>query len=151
MGVSTVFLLLPLTVAVCGLFIQRVSTTTGRVYASIFSKIAGLTFFILFLCVEASVTVMIAFFLFRAGFSNACGPLNRSLVTDYTSCRNRGKWLALETLSSSTWSGSAVLGGWLSDSYGYTRSFYLTAMVYSVALLVYAPLIFIVRFDKNTA
>lgn len=51
-------------------------------------------------------------------------------MMDVVPKRDRGKWSALENVTSFTWTGSAALGGWLIDAYGYGFSFKITALIY---------------------
>eukprot|EP00923_Selenidium_pygospionis_P060337 GHVN01106177.1.p1 GENE.GHVN01106177.1~~GHVN01106177.1.p1 ORF type:complete len:168 (-),score=30.95 GHVN01106177.1:544-1047(-) len=74
-----------------------------------------------------------------------CGfPIDRSIVNDYIPSRHRGKWNAVQSLTGMTWSGSAMLGGFLSDTHDYRYTFIFTAMIYCVALVMYLPLLWLV-------
>ena len=54
-----------------------------------------------------------------------------------SSSRHRAKWASLESLNTSTWSGSAVIGGFLADRFGYRHVFLITAALQDLALLLY--------------
>ncbi|KAF4044091.1 hypothetical protein GN244_ATG03546 [Phytophthora infestans] len=53
---------------------------------------------------------------------------------DYVPKNIRARWNALEGLSVFSWSGSAVLGGFLIDAYGYRMCFIITSLVYCAGL-----------------
>lgn len=57
----------------------------------------------------------------RSGMANANAPFNKSILFDYTPSSQRGRWNALETLSSGVWSGSAFIGGYMADHYDACR------------------------------
>ena len=58
----------------------------------------------------------------------------------------------MEALTGFTWTGSAVLGGWLISATGsYTWSFFYTAVIYSGALLVFLPLLPLTRGERVDA
>eukprot|EP00923_Selenidium_pygospionis_P060341 GHVN01106182.1.p1 GENE.GHVN01106182.1~~GHVN01106182.1.p1 ORF type:complete len:170 (-),score=24.82 GHVN01106182.1:396-905(-) len=80
----------------------------------------------------------------RGGMMNCGFPIDRSIVNDYIPSRHRGKWNAVQSLTGMTWSGSAMLGGFLSDTHDYRYTFIFTAMIYCVALVIYLPLLWLV-------
>merc|ERR1712129_436992 len=86
---------------------------------------------------------LIAYFV-RSGLANASYPYNKSIMFDFTPSSQRGRWNAVETLCGSIWSGSAFIGGYMADHYDYRFTFLVTAGVYSVAALIYSPLLAIV-------
>ena len=56
----------------------------------------------------------------------------------------RARWNSLESITRMTWSGSAFLGGFLTDRFGFRVCFLITAIVYSCAtlpLLLLVPLV----------
>ena len=69
---------------------------------------------------------------------NCAKPLERSILMDAVVREDRGKWNSLESLMSASWSGSAVLGGFLSDFRGYRFCFLVTGCVYAFACLLHA-------------
>lgn len=86
----------------------------------------------------------VAMFMVRALLTNATLPLNTALLMDHTSPANRGKWAALNSLNRATWSGSCLIGSAISDAHGYRASFFVTAIVFSVAGLAFSPLLCII-------
>jgi len=75
----------------------------------------------------------------------ATTPLLRAVLMDSVGVGQRGKWASVSSVTTLGWSGSAVLGGWLCDVYGYGTTFYVTALVQSIALLPLVPLLLLER------
>lgn len=59
------------------------------------------------------------FVLIRGQLQNAAYPVDRSILMDFIQSGSRGKWNSIASLTTMTWSGSAVLGGYLADKYDY--------------------------------
>merc|ERR1719158_1291504 len=91
-----------------------------------------------------SLPILLVVFLARGGFANSSYPLDRSILMDFTPSSQRGRWNAVESLTSMTWSGSAFFGGFLADSHNYRYTFLITALVYGVAQVCYSPLLVLV-------
>jgi len=70
-------------------------------------------------------------------------PLERSILMDCVEKKQRGKWNAVESISSFSWTVSALIGGIIADSKGYRFTFMITFWVYIVALI---PFILIIPF-----
>ena len=75
--------------------------------------------------------------------------LTKSILNDYVSKRHRAKWNALESVNLASWSGSALLGGWLSDRIHYQYTFLVTAGLQGMALACLLPLIPLVAAEKK--
>ena len=90
----------------------------------------------------ANVWVMLAVFVTRNAFMNATLGMSRSMIMDCVAKEHRAKWSAIESFSSFTWSGSALLGGYLADAHGYRFSFLITAVLHYVATAVLVPAYF---------
>ena len=70
--------------------------------------------------------------------------IEKALLNDYTNKKSRARWNALEAVNRSTWSGSAVLGGWLSGMKhpdGWKLLFTSSAGTVSAALVVLSLLL----------
>jgi MFS family permease len=72
---------------------------------------------------------------------NASYPVQRAILMDVVSKNARGKWNSLEGLTSFTWTGSAVLGGYLIDQHGYGFTFFITGAIYIAATMILSLLI----------
>lgn len=78
--------------------------------------------------------VMIPLFMVRCTLMWSTGALEGSIVADYTPKSTRARWKALNSVTSAGWSGSAALGGWLIDKYGYGPCFVVTAIFQASAI-----------------
>ncbi|CAL1159802.1 unnamed protein product, partial [Cladocopium goreaui] len=141
----------PLVIAGFMKITERLAKPLGRPQAS-------LTFFslnVLCLLLMAEVRwlpALLLVFLVRGGMANSTYPIDRSILMDFTPSSQRGMWNAVSSLTSMTWSGSAFLGGVLSDARDYRYTFLITALVYASACLVYLPLLYLVpRKEKEAA
>jgi len=72
---------------------------------------------------------------------NCTYPLNESILMDFVPKNERARWKSLDSVVSFGWCGSAAIGGWLSDKYDYTFTFLITAIIQSVGVLCFLPLI----------
>eukprot|EP00966_Prymnesium_polylepis_P215589 4992580-Prymnesium_polylepis.1 len=71
---------------------------------------------------------------------------------DFVPKATRARWQALDSVSSATWCGSAALGGVLCDRHGYVFTFYFTAALQFMGVLVRALLVFVVPlYEKEDA
>lgn len=120
----------------------KLATCLGRALASQLLSFVGLCM-LGSMCFVTDLRFLVLAHLIRGGTQNANYPLDRSILMDFTKSKDRGKWSAVETFTSTMWSGSAFLGGILADN-GYRYAFGVTAIVYTVAWVIYIPLVFIV-------
>lgn len=60
---------------------------------------------------------------------NSVKPLTKSIIMDIVPKEQRAKWTAAEAINMASWSGSAMLGGYLIDKYGIVPSFITTAVL----------------------
>lgn len=71
---------------------------------------------------------------------------------DHVPPHARARWNSLEGLTVFTWSGSAVLGGYIIDTHGYRVCFVITACVYLVGVMVEMLVIPLThRFERHYA
>jgi len=133
----------PLSMGIFTYLLQKISVWTGRAQASFGSFFLNTCCFVLLYWVRWE-PALVAIFLIRGGLANANSPLDRSILMDYTSSKKRGWWNALQSFSSSTWSGSALLGGFIIDSKDYRFSFLITGGIYLAVSLIYSPLLFLI-------
>mmetsp|Transcript_53931 Transcript_53931/g.125422 ORF Transcript_53931/g.125422 Transcript_53931/m.125422 type:complete len:449 (+) Transcript_53931:101-1447(+) len=141
----------PVSIALSMKVLEKATKPLGRAQASclFFScNIAGFAG----LAKLHSVPLLVVVHLLRGSFANSTAPIDRSIVMDFTPSSQRGRWNAVESLNSVTWSGSAFVGGLLSDSHDYRFTFLVTAGIYAVAMVVYAPLLWLVpRRERDAA
>merc|ERR1712136_285557 len=98
-----------------------------------------------------NVPLLLALFLLRGGVANSTYAIDRSILVDFTPSSHRGRWSAVESLTSMAWSGSAVLGGVLADSHDYRFTFLVTSTLYAVACCIYSPLVGLVPRRESEA
>ncbi|CAJ1035021.1 putative Major Facilitator Superfamily/Sugar transporter [Leishmania shawi] len=80
---------------------------------------------------------IIALFLCRNALMNSVLGITRSVIMDCVTKDSRAKWSALESVSLVSWTGSAMLGGYITKQHGYRRNFVVTAVLqFSAALLM---------------
>lgn len=133
----------PLVIAVFTKFTERLAKPIGRAQASLLFFSLNVLCLVLLSGVQ-SLPVLLVVFLVRGGFANSTYPIDRSILMDFTPSSRRGMWNAVESFTSMTWSGSAFIGGLLSDSHDYRFTFLITAFVYAAGCLTYSPLLFLV-------
>jgi len=73
----------------------------------------------------------------REGALNGGFHLKQTILMDHTPKVNRGMWNSIDSLNSSFWSGSALVGGWLVQKYGYQTNFAVMAWGFMLALLAW--------------
>merc|ERR1712150_226548 len=95
---------------------------SGTFLLFVISRIAGMP-----LWAEVSLVIL------RNALMNSSGPLTQAVVLGLVPNHHRGKWSSISALSRMTWSGSAFLGGMLSDSHDFRYAFFITACVHTVS------------------
>merc|ERR1711963_839447 len=83
---------------------------------------------------------------------NSTAQLMQAILFECVDPKYRGRLNSLNSLFRFTWSGSAVLGGWLADAQDYRVSFLWTAAIQGLAVSVRLPTLCMVpRFDNDSA
>lgn len=75
----------------------------------------------------------------RYGFLQARDPLLYSITMDIVPVDQRSRWAALNSLRTLSFSGSALIGGFVADSYGYQFSFQVTVVALLGSTLLFFP------------
>eukprot|EP00928_Gymnodinium_smaydae_P045613 TRINITY_DN30382_c0_g2_i1.p1 TRINITY_DN30382_c0_g2~~TRINITY_DN30382_c0_g2_i1.p1 ORF type:complete len:516 (+),score=55.00 TRINITY_DN30382_c0_g2_i1:83-1630(+) len=140
----------PLAIAACMKFTQRLSGPLGRAQASLLFFSCNVVCLFLLSAVR-SLPVLLAVFLLRGALANSTYPIDRSILMDFTPSSQRGRWNAVQSFTSMTWSGSAVFGGLLADSHDYRFTFLITGFIYATACLMYFPLLALVPRREDSA
>ncbi|CAE7405017.1 unnamed protein product [Symbiodinium pilosum] len=123
----------------------------GRVEAGLLFASSGVLCLFLLAWLRWLPAVLVVFVL-RGAFANSIYPIDRSILMDFVPSSERGRWNAAESISSMSWSGSAVLGGYLMDAFDYRMTFVITACIYAVSALMRLPLFFIVpRYEVSAS
>ena len=149
-AISLLQMAYPLVIAGFMKITERLAKPFGRPQASL------LFFSLNVLCLLLMAKVrwlpaLLAVFLVRGGMANSTYPIDRSILMDFTPSSQRGMWNAVNSLTSMTWSGSAFLGGLLSDAKDYRYTFFITTLVYAFACVVYVPLLYLVPKKEKEA
>lgn len=132
-----------LSIAAFVMFLERVAKVLGRAQSVLIFWSLSTAGFALFGQVTGRIPLVVIH-LVRGGLANSVSPITESILMDFTKSSERGWWNSVNSLTASTWSGSAFVGGLLSDKYGYEASFMLTAAVYVVGILPIIPLLWLV-------
>lgn len=133
----------PLVIAVFMKFTTGCSGPLGRAQTSLLFFSSNVVCLFLMSQVQL-LPLLLVVFLVRGGLANSTYPIDRSILMDFTPSTQRGRWNAVASLTSMTWSGSAFVGGLLSDAHDYRFTFAITALVYFTACIVYSPLLALV-------
>ena len=72
---------------------------------------------------------------------NSSYPIQRAILMDVIPKKDRGKWNSVENLTSFTWTGSAMAGGYLVSNFGYRFTFLITGGLYIIATMILSLLI----------
>lgn len=76
--------------------------------------------------------------------------MDEAIVADFTPSSQRGRWRIVESMNDLTWSGTAVLGGWVADRTGsYGTMFEIVGMIFFLATLLYIPLLWLVPREES--
>ena len=129
---------------------QKVQLFTGRIQAVVFSKLLGSLGLMGMVFVDNIFppVALAAIYIVRSGFMNCCYPIEESILMDYVPKEARARWKSLESVSMFGWCGSALIGGFLGDSHGYTFTFFITAIVQTVGILIILPLTAVVKQEQ---
>ena len=73
--------------------------------------------------------VIIVAYLVRTALMNSTKPLTKSVLMDFVPKSQRGRWQSLKSVNAATWSGSAVVGGYLIDRFGFAKGIFATTAV----------------------
>jgi len=122
---------------------EKAAARMGRVQAGLLFAMSGVLCLYLLAYLRWLPFVLVVFVI-RGALANAIYPIDRSILMDFVPSSERGRWNAAESISSMSWSGSAVIGGYLMDAYDYRQTFVITACIYLVAALMRIPLFFLV-------
>ncbi len=146
--VQSVLVASPLGIATSSVVAQRLTLHLGRVPVIIATRSAGLVMLVLLSLVGDAALALTLYLLFR-WLTNCCSGLNKSILNDYVPKRSRARWNTLESFNLVTWSGSALLGGYLSDHVTYRDVFRITAALHVVSVVLVAPLLSLVHDEKD--
>lgn len=133
--------------AVGTIIVNRLAKRWGRMQVIIPCFCVGITCTILLGTLKAYYTkpfVIVPIFMLRCSIMWSCSALRGSVIADYTPKSQRGRWKALESVTAASWSGSAAVGGFLIDRFGYGPTFAITGFFQATVIpmwIVLSPLI----------
>ena len=149
-AISALSTISPFGIATLSVGIQYLSKTLGRVQTNLMTRLVDIILLITMACITPSTTntkikaALVTVHLLRTAFANCARPLVRSVLMEHVAKRHRGRVNAVDSVRSFSWSGSAALGGWLIEKYGYKSTFLMTAGIKMLAFLPLCPLILVV-------
>ncbi|KNC54407.1 major facilitator superfamily transporter [Thecamonas trahens ATCC 50062] len=127
---------------------QRISQWFGRLQTSITFKFSGIACLVT-LSIIQPLWLIVVLFVVRVAFARAGVPLDRSIVMDVVSKEMRGRWNTFEAIGAVSFTGSAVIGGYLVDATSYRTTFLITAALYSAGTSILIPILpFVPRSEK---
>jgi len=131
----------------------RLSKLLGRIQTVLCSAFCGTSLLFLMGLLKsrwAEWKVIVPIYIFRTVFMNSCSGIRKSVLMDFVRKSNRGKWNAVDSFTRFGWSGSALMGGFVIDKYGYGSTFFITAALQFIGYTILIPLIYIIRLEKET-
>lgn len=147
---QALLVLQPMCIAICSLFAQQIATCSSRMPVIVCARLIG-TIALVMMTVLKRIELQCAMVLVREAFMQCTNPLRQSLLMDFVAKEYRARWNSLEGLSMFSWAGSAVLGGFVIDTYGYRLCFLAGAGVSILGTAMEAMLIPLTRHHITTA
>ena len=146
---SWVYLIMPVCTVTVAVALPRIIKRrwVGRPLAMIICKTFGIgaLYTMVFFDKQCSSPIaMVSLFIFRTAIMNGSAGIKRSILMDAVPKAHRVRWNSLESITRMTWSGSAALGGWCIDAFGFRQTFLITAIVYTFSttpLLLLIPIV----------
>lgn len=116
----------------------------GRIRAILPPKMCG-ALILLWMALARGTTyapkwLMCIAFVLRTATMNCSSGLTRALIMDLVAEHLRGRWNAIESIQSAGWSGTALLGGYLADRFGYGTAFIFTFFFHMTGICIFLPL-----------
>jgi MFS family permease len=109
-----------LSIGIFQLIVMRLAKRVGRVQMMIGSRLVGLCIMVIIIIGDGNFWniqwLTATLHVFRTGIMNSPSALSPSLLSDYVGKESRGKWQAMDMITSFGWSGSSLFGAWVLDS-----------------------------------
>ena len=90
------------------------------------------------LALDSPLWAILIMYMLRWALMNSTVGLSRSLMMDVVPASERARWNAVESLMGASWSGSALLGGFVADKTDYRTSFLITLGFFALSVLMLA-------------
>eukprot|EP00928_Gymnodinium_smaydae_P021164 TRINITY_DN18239_c0_g3_i3.p1 TRINITY_DN18239_c0_g3~~TRINITY_DN18239_c0_g3_i3.p1 ORF type:complete len:548 (-),score=103.74 TRINITY_DN18239_c0_g3_i3:31-1674(-) len=129
-----------LVIALTTPLIRRVSGKVGRANLVVLLHVLSAVCILLMIQAQSALWAVVMYF-GRYIFLQGRDPILTSIVMDTADPRHRGRWAQVASLRTLSFSGSAFVGGWLADRYGYEFSFYITFWVLMLATVSFLPVL----------
>eukprot|EP00656_Telonema_subtile_P053861 TRINITY_DN787_c0_g1_i9.p1 TRINITY_DN787_c0_g1~~TRINITY_DN787_c0_g1_i9.p1 ORF type:complete len:462 (+),score=69.84 TRINITY_DN787_c0_g1_i9:186-1571(+) len=150
-AVNGIFVAGPVGVAIAALLVQKLSKRIGRIEATLCVKFVGITLLAVITVLSDNhelAPLVVGLYLARTWLMNAPRGLTKSVLNDYTTKAQRGRWNALESVNRFSWAGSAALGGVLVDQVGWKATFAATCVLQALGTSLLFPLIPLVHRER---
>lgn len=167
-AVQGIFLLVPISISGFSFVAQVAGKRMGRIEATVLSIVLGVALLFCMTALSHDVSsssnanpdddsatttslwqdnphralAIVVVYLLRTGVINCSYPLLESVLMDTVASNQRARWKSLESIASFGWTGSALLGGILSDTHSYQFTFTMTAwmqLASGLPLLIIQP------------
>ena len=146
--VQGIFLTVPVSITVFSFISQKISQSMGRVETSVMFNVCGVVMLYFMTWLSRDIregdttrrVLIVGVYLLRTGIMNCPYPLLESILMDAVPSNQRARWKSLESIASFGWTGSALLGGILSDSHSYQYTFGITATMQLIGGLMLIPI-----------
>mmetsp|Transcript_7638 Transcript_7638/g.18547 ORF Transcript_7638/g.18547 Transcript_7638/m.18547 type:complete len:194 (-) Transcript_7638:791-1372(-) len=137
-NVSLMYTAIPLALSSMALVAQREAHFIGRVQTIVTNRLIGITL-LLFIATHTGLwtvpAAIVPLYICRTSIMNAQYPIQRSILMDYVPKATRARWASVESVTQFGWSGSAAVGGFLIERYGFQTTFFVTASMQLVGWL----------------
>jgi MFS family permease len=139
--VQIIYVIVPIAMVLCsGLGTKIAGAGFGRVQTTLFVCSLGVACLYVMVFfkdyMDANPYLLVPIYVVRTALINSPYPLQESILMDYCPKDQRARWKSLESVSQFGWCGSAAVGGWVSDHYDYQHTFFMTAVIQTVGVLI---------------
>ncbi len=140
-AVASIWTFCPLLIALTTSAVIPLAKLIGRAQAAVLCDAIGSACIFALWYDKTPVWATIAIYLVRTASMNSSYPVQRAILMDVIPKKDRGKWNSVENLTSFTWTGSAMAGGYLVSNFGYRFTFLITGGLYVIATTILSLLI----------
>jgi MFS family permease len=146
--VQILYIVAPLGQIIAAHFVQKATKKYGLLEPAVICRLTGILFMFAMMysyqhmdnmpfgiTPSTSVRLTCVLYVLRTIFMNCTSGLTKGVLMDSVPKEERGKWSALESFNTATWSGSSFVGGILVGIYGISVNFYVTSIMQFVATL----------------
>lgn len=140
-AVASIWVVCPLLIALTTSAVIPLAKLIGRAQAAVLCDAIGSACIFALWYDKTPVWATIMIYLMRTSAMNSSYPIQRAILMDVIPKKDRGKWNSVENLTSFTWTGSAMAGGYLVSNFGYRFTFLITGGLYIIATMILSLLI----------